>query len=232
MAGPGPPRPHDSHEDALAERGRDLVRAAVAGTSAPFALRERIERDRDRARPAARRRRIGLGGSVAAVATAAVAAVVISLGGSSRPSVLATVRLAAAGPVLPAPGHDPGNPSLLRTRIDGLPFPDWNATFRWRAVGARTDAVEGRAATTVYYDSPVGARAAYTILGGEEIEVPSGARTMQLRGKPYHLLMQGGRRVVVWDRAGHTCVMSAPMSVPEERLLELAAWDDGGRVPS
>jgi hypothetical protein len=36
---------------------------------------------------------------------------------------------------------------------------------------------------------------------------------------------------VVWDRAGHTCVMSAPMSVTEERLLDLAAWDAGGGVP-
>jgi hypothetical protein len=35
----------------------------------------------------------------------------------------------------------------------------------------------------------------------------------------------------VWDRDGHTCVMSAPVSVPEDRLLALAAWDDGGKVP-
>ena len=226
-----PSRPQDPREDALAERGLELVRAAVVETSAPLALRERIERDRERARPVARRRLFGLAGSFAAVAAAAAVAVVISLGGSSSPSVLATVRLASAGPALPAPAHDARNPSLLRTKIEGIPFPDWNEQFKWRAVGARTDRIEGRRTKTVYYQNPLGARAAYTIVGGEAIPPPDGARTLRLRGNAFHLLRQDGRRVVVWDRGGHTCVMSAPLSVPEERLLDLAAWDDGGKVP-
>jgi hypothetical protein len=231
MAGTGPPPPQDPREEALAARGLELVRAAVGETSAPLALRERIERDRERARPAARRRAFGLAGSFVAVAAAAAVALVISLGGPSTPSVLATVRLAAAGPALPPPAHDVRNPSLLQTKIEGIPFPDWNAQFKWRAVGARTDEIEGRRTTTVYYQSPVGARAAYTIVGGDPIPPPDGARTLRLRGNPFHLLTQDGRRVVVWDRAGHTCVMSAPLTVPEERLLDLAAWDDGGKVP-
>ena len=226
-----PSRPQDPREDALAARGLELVRAAVAETSAPLALRERIERDRERARPVARRRLFGLAGSFAAVAAAAAVAVVISLGGSSSPSVLATVRLASAGPALPAPAHDARNPSLLRTKIEGIPFPDWNEQFKWRAVGARTDRIEGRRTKTVYYQNPLGARAAYTIVGGEAIPPPDGARTLRLRGNAFHLLRQDGRRVVVWDRGGHTCVMSAPTTVPEERLLDLAAWDDGGKVP-
>ena len=165
------------------------------------------------------------------VAAAAAAALVISIGGQGAPSVFATVQLAGGGPVLPAPMHDPRNPSLLQAKGDGLPFPDWNAEFRWRAVGARTDEIDGRSATTVYYDSPRGARAAYTILGGSAIDPPSGARTMQLHGTAFHLVDQGDRRIVVWDRGGHTCVMSAPVAVPEERLLDLAAWDGGGDVP-
>jgi hypothetical protein len=36
---------------------------------------------------------------------------------------------------------------------------------------------------------------------------------------------------VTWERNGHTCVMTAPASVPTSRLLELAAWDGGGTVP-
>jgi hypothetical protein len=226
-----PSRPQDQSEDALAARGLELVRTAVAETSAPLALRERIERDRERARPVARRRLFGLAGSFAAVAAAAAVAVVISLDGSATPSVLATVRLASAGPALPAPAHDARNPSLLRTKIEGIPFPDWNEQFKWRAVGARTDEIEGRRTKTVYYENPLGARAAYTIVGGAAIPPPDGARTLRLRGNPFHLLTQDGRRVVVWDRGGHTCVMSAPTSVPEERLLDLAAWDDGGKVP-
>src|SRR5919202_685034 len=230
MAGTGPPLPDDPREAELAARGLELVRAAVADTSAPLALRERIERDRERARPAGRRRFLGLAGSFVAVAAAAAVALVVSLGGSSKPSVLATVRLAGAGPVLPAPARDAQNASILTTRIEGLPLPNWNQQFKWRASGARTDDLDGRKATTVYYTSPLGARAAYTILGGAAIPPPEDARTLRLRGHPYHLLTQDGRRVVVWDRAGHTCVMSAPMSVPEERLLDLAAWDDGGKV--
>src|SRR4051794_15015347 len=232
MAGTGPPASGDPRvERDPPDRGRALVAAAVAETSAPLALRERIERDRERARPAGRRRFLGVAGSLAAVAAAAAAALVISLGGSADPSVLATVRLAGSGPVLPAPAHDTANPSLLRAKIEGLPFPDWNAKFQWRASGARTDQIEGRKATTVYYDNPVGARAAYTILGGQAIAPPDGAHKVRLRGKDFYVLTRDGRRIVVWDRAGHTCVMAAPASVPETRLLDLAAWDNGGKVP-
>lgn len=232
MAGTGPPLSDDPEvERELAERGRALIAAAVAETAAPLALRERIERDRERSRPVARRRWLGLGGAVAGVAAAAVAALVISVGGTPAPGVLATVQLAGKGPALPAPRHDPANPALLQAKIEGLPFPDWNARFEWRASGARRDRIEDRDATTVYYDNPLGARLAYTILGGEAIKAPDGARTMRIRGNDFHTMTRGDQRIVVWDRDGHTCVMSAPMSVPEARLLELAAWDAGGSVP-
>jgi len=232
MAGEAPGSDDPVVERELAERGRALIAAAVADTSAPLALRERIERDRERARPVARRRRwLGLAGSFAAVAAAAVAVVVISLGGTPSPGVLATVELAGKGPALPAPRHDPANPVLLQAKSDGLPFPDWAAKFQWRASGARTDQIKDRDATTVYYDSPTGARLAYTILGGGAIEPPDSARTVQIRGKDFHLLTRDDMRIVVWERGGHTCVMSASVRVPEERLLDLAAWDAGGGVP-
>jgi hypothetical protein len=218
-------------EQALAERGRVLIAAAVAETAAPLALRERIERDRERVRPSARRRWLGLAAPFAAVAAAAVVAIAISLGGTSAPGVLATVELAGKGPALPAPRHDPAHPALLQAKIEGLPFPDWNQRFQWRATGARRDTIEGRDATTVYYDR-VGTRLAYTILGGAAIEPPDGAKTVRVRGKDFHLMYRGGQRIVVWNRAGHTCVMSAPAAVPEARLIDLAAWDAGGSVPS
>jgi len=232
MAGTVPPTPDDDprREEDLAERGRELVALAVAETSAPLALRERIERDREHARPSHRRRWLGLGASFAAVAAAAVAALVISLGGASAPSVLATVQLAGAGPTLPAPKHDTTNDALLQTKIEGLPFPNWDQ-FEWRAVGTRADEIEGRRATTVFYDSPKGARAAYTILGGSSIKPPEDAKAVDVRGQTYYVMNEGSRRIVVWDRDGHTCVMSAPRTVPESKLLDLAAWDDGGNVP-
>jgi hypothetical protein len=232
MAGTVPPTPDDDprSEEELAERGRELVALAVVETSAPLALRERIEHDREHARPTHRRRWLGLAGSFAAVAAAAVAALVISLGGASAPSVLATVELAGPGPTLPAPKHDTTNDALLRTKIEGLPFPDWDQ-FEWRAVGTRNDEIEGRRATTVFYDNPKGARAAYTILGGSAIKAPEDAKTVDVRGTPFYVMYHEGQRVVVWDRDGHTCVMSAPRSVPEAKLLKLAAWDAGGSVP-
>lgn len=232
MAGMDPPTPEDARrEDELAERGRTLVAAAVAQTSAPLALRERIERDRERARPGARRRWVGLAGSLAAVVAAAAAALVISLGGASAPSVLATVALASHGPSLPAPKKDTANTALLQTKIEGLPFPNWEDHFRWRASGARRDEIEGRRATTVYYQSPLGASAAYTILGGSSIKVPEDAKAVDVRGQTYYVMNRGSKRIVVWNRDGHTCVMSAPRSVPDSKLLDLAAWDDGGNVP-
>jgi hypothetical protein len=232
MAGHGPPASDDPQvERELAERGRALIAAAVAETSAPLALRERIERDRARARPVARRRWLGLAGGLAAVAAAAVAALVISVGGTPSPSVLATVELAGTGPALPAPKHDAANPALLQTKIEGLPFPNWYSRFQWNASGVRWDKIEGRDAATVYYDNPKGARLAYTILGGEAITPPDGARTVRVRGTDFHVMNRGDRRIVVWNRNGHTCVMSAPAAVPRERLLALAAWNAGGSVP-
>src|SRR4051794_9169403 len=136
MAGTGPPASGDPRvERELADRGRALVAAAVAETSAPPALRERIERDRERARPATRRRRLGLAGSLAAVAAAAAAAVVISLGGTSEPGVLSTVQLAGKGPVLPAPKHDPARPAPLQAKNDGRPLPDRDRQRPGRAAG-------------------------------------------------------------------------------------------------
>jgi len=52
-----------------------------------------------------------------------------------------------------------------------------------------------------------------------------------VRGQTYYVTNLDGNRVVVWYRDGHTCVMSAPAKVSEEKLLDLAAWDDGGNVP-
>jgi hypothetical protein len=222
----------DPAEDELARRGRELVATAVAETSAPLELRERLERLRERASPARRRRSLGLAGALAAVGAAAVAALVISFGGgAAAPSVLATVQLAGGGPTLPAPDRDARNPNLLDAHIEGVPFPEWNATFRWRAVGERRDDIVGRRATTVFYDNPRGARAAYTIVGGDAMDPPEGARTVRANGTELHVLTRGSQRIVVWDRAGHTCVMSAPASVPEDRLIRLAAWDAGGDVP-
>ena len=225
----------DPLDDELAERGRALIAAAVAETMAPLALRERIEADRARAgrRGGAGRSRGLLGKLVPAggLVAAAVVALVLVLGGSNAPSVLATASLAARGPVLPAPAEDEANGTLLKTSMQGVPFPYWGGSFKWEAVGARDDKIEDRPAKTVFYDNPKGVRAAYTILGGDKIGAPSDARKQTSHGITLWITQDHGRRIVTWTRGGHTCVLSAPLAVPEQKLLELASWKGKGGVP-
>jgi hypothetical protein len=232
---PGDPNtPLEPVDEQLAERGRALIAAAVAQTRAPLALRERIEADRERAVArgfGARRRRLrGLLIPAGGLVAAAVVAVVLLVSGGGAPSVLATASLAARGPVLPAPAESTTNDALLQTSIEGVPFPYWGEQ-KWESVGARDDKIEGRAARTVYYANPKGVRAAYTILGGDAIDPPSDATKRTDKGVQLFVVEDKGRRVVNWERDGHTCVLSAPMSVPEQKLLDLAAWKGNNRVP-
>jgi hypothetical protein len=222
----------DPLDEQLAERGRALIAAAVAETTAPLALRERIEADRARAAKSARPRRLRVllpaGGLVAA---AAVVVVLLAGGGAAAPSVLATASLATGGPVLPAPAEDMSNKAVLKASIEGVPFPYWGDSFQWKAVGARDDKIEDRSAKTVFYENPKGARAAYTILGGDTIDAPSSAHEQTQSGIELWITQDKGRRIVTWTRAGHTCVLSAPLAVPEQKLLELATWKGKGNVP-
>jgi len=153
------------------------------------------------------------------------------LGGSSAPSVLATASLAARGPILPAPAEDEANGTLLKTSMQGVPFPYWGGSFKWEAVGTRDDKIKDRPAKTVFYDNPKGVRAAYTILGGDKIDAPSGSHDKTQNGIKLSITENAGRRIVTWTRDGHTCVLSAPVAVPEDKLLQLAAWKGKGGVP-
>jgi hypothetical protein len=227
--------PVDPLDDELAERGRALIAAAVAETMAPLALRERIESDRARAgqKAGARRSRGLLGKLVPAggLLAAAVVALVLVLGGSNGPSILATASLATGGPVLPAPAEDASNKTVLKASMEGVPFPYWDDSFQWKAVGARDDKIKDRSAKTVFYDNPKGVRAAYTILGGDKLDEPSHVRELKKNDVELWITEDKGRRIVVWTRAGHTCVLSAPLAVPEQKLLQLATWKGKGGVP-
>jgi hypothetical protein len=222
----------DPRDDELAERGRALIAAAVERTEAPFALRERIEADRTRARTGRRRRGLRVLVPAGGLLVAAIVALVLVTGDTpSPPTVLGTAQIAARGPLLPAPKEDPANPAVLQRDVDGLPFPYWGDAFTWEAVGARDAKIEGRSTQTVYYENPQGARVAYTIVSGEALDVPEGARTRTVNGVPLHVTEQGAKRIVTWERAGHTCVLTAARTVPEAKLLALAAWKGKGNVP-
>src|SRR4029453_1958579 len=199
---------------------------------APLALRERIEADRARAAKPARSRRLRALLPAGGLVAAAIVAVVLVLGGDGgAPSVLATASLATGGPLLPAPAEDTSNDKVLKASMEGVPFPYWGGSFRWEAVGAREDKIEDRDAKTVFYDNPKGARAAYTILGGDTIDAPSGSQETTKNGVKLFITQKVGRRIVTWTRNGHTCVLSAPLAVPQDKLLELAAWKGKGGVP-
>lgn len=230
MVPPDPHIPTDPIDEELAERGRLLIAAAVAQTRAPLDLRERIEADRGRARRT-KRSPWRILAPVAGVVAAVAIALIVLVGGSGSPSVLATAALATKGPVLPAPAHNEANRALLDASVEGLPFPYWGDSFQWEAVGARRDKIDGRSAKTVFYENPKGARAAYTILGGDALDPPSGAQRHTMRGTTVWITERDGRRIATWQRGGHTCVLSAPLSIPQSKLLDAATWKGKGKVP-
>jgi hypothetical protein len=210
-------------DEAQAERGLALIQAAVAQTSAPLSLRERIENDRTRAKPA--RRRWTLVGSLAgAVAAAAIAIVLATGGGSAGPSVAQAANLATLGPAAPAPAVDSAHPGELKRSVGGVTYPSWQDEFPWKASGARTDTVSDRRAVTVFYDNPAGQRIGYTIVDGKALDEPSGRPALQQGSERYVVLRKGDRTIVTWRRGGHTCILSGPAKLSAGKLLALASW--------
>jgi hypothetical protein len=213
-------------DKAQAERGRVLVQAAVAQTRAPLALRERIEADR--ARPRRARRRWTLGGSLAgAVAAASVAIVLATGGGSAGLSVAQAAQFAKLGPAAPAPAVDSTHPGLLKRSVGGVTYPSWQDEFAWKASGARVDKADDRRAVTVFYDNPAGDRIGYTIVDGKALDEPSGP-SLQQGTERYVILRKGDRTIVTWRRGGHTCILSGPAKLSQDKLLALASWSGTG----
>jgi len=189
----------------------ELLQAAARRERAPASLR--AELGAIRARAGARRRLrqpllprpvLRYTGLAATAVTAAVVALVVTLGGgAASPSIAQAASLALRGPTAPAPAPDPGAPaSLLTARVGDLHFPNWQRAGGWRSVGERTDRLADRTVLTVYYTSGR-RRLAYSIVSTPTL---AGLRT---GGQPYASLSEHGRTVVVWEERGHTCVLSA-----------------------
>src|SRR4051794_16768704 len=113
---------------------------AIATTSeigAPARLRADIERRRA-PRPAKQRRtRTAARSAIAAVAAAALALALVLPGGGL--TVAEASGLGQKPPTQPAPAGVPGTPQLLRAQVDDVPFPNYQAKFGWKPVGARKD---------------------------------------------------------------------------------------------
>jgi hypothetical protein len=211
---------------ALYERERrvvGLLHEFRAADRAPMALRARIDAARPSARVRTRRRMVYSGAFAGALAAIALALVlVLPAGTPGAPSVSQAAGLAGLGPAAPAPASDPTAPGLkLGQTVGDVYFPDWSRRFGWRAVGERTDRINGRIAVTVYYQWH-GKRLGYTIVGAPALAAPS-ASVRELNGTELRTLTVGGRLVVTWRRANQTCVLSGA-GVPVSELQRLAAW--------
>jgi hypothetical protein len=209
----------------------DAVRAVT--TPAPARLRARVDaqhrRASERATGARKRAFAGGFGSVAAAAVL-VAALLVSGGEGTGPTVKEVAALNPAGSLEPAPEADPRRPTTLRHDAAGLPFPNLADKFGWRAVGTRAERVDGREAETVVYEKG-GRRLAYTIVAGEALTSPSEARSATRAGVSFDVFAGYGERAVTWLRRGQTCVLSGRDTSMAE-LIQLASWTGKGTIPT
>jgi hypothetical protein len=213
---------------ALEEQRHAVVILHGMDVEAPASLRARVEAQR-RGRTRPRRFTLGLGfAAVAAAAAAAVLLLVTLPGGVSGPSLAEAASLATLPPSQPAPQPSATEPKLLDADLDGVVFPSWDEKFEWDAVGARTDEIGGRETKTVFYEKE-GKRIAYTIVGGDALDVPADARPARREGTDVIVLEAGDRSVVTWERDGKTCILSGK-GVPAGTLVKLAAWKGKGAV--
>ena len=209
--------------------GFAAITMAAGSVSAPLALRSRVEAmERGEKAPRRRRERRGWGwlpsAGLAAAALAAVAVVIAFRGGPATAEVLA----AAVRPPVAAAQLDPGQPRLLKDQVDDVRFPNYEGKFGWEAEGVRTDEIGGRETKTVFYRRE-GRRIAYTIVEGEQLAWPPGSDRTEREGTDLRVFKEEGRTAVTWRRNGRTCILSAT-NVPEDQLLELAAWRGQGAV--
>ena len=218
---------------AAVERQRAALSAiaALEPGGAPLALKERIEAERSSPSGRVRRGRLGLFGAIAGAAAAAVLVVTLVLpsGGAGGPTVVEASELSALPAEAPAPPVDDENPKLLEAAQSGGPFPNLEGEFGWRAVGSRQDEIEGRDATTVFYEQD-GRRVGYTIVSGDSIDPPGDAVPTTLNDVDLDSLSEGERQIVTWLREDKTCVIAGD-DVSDATLLELASWKGEGDVP-
>jgi hypothetical protein len=207
----------------LAEQRRAVQAIQRRDDPAPPRLHARVEAMRGERRTPARR--FGLAAGLAAAVAAVALALVLATGGG--PTVPDAAAFASRDATAPPPPPYPGHPTLLHLETEEIPYPSWQRAFGWKAVGRRTDRLDGHEARTVFYVRG-GERIAYTIVGGKALQKPDNADRTVRKGTELQTLKADGRLVVTWRREGHTCVLSG---ANRRELLRLAAWKGGGTVP-
>ena len=175
---------------------------------------------------------VRLAGAIALSVVVAVAiAVGVSGGGTSTVSVDQASALTLRQATAPAPAERAGNQAQLAAAVDGIAFPYWEEQFGWRSTGARSDRLDGRTVTTVFYQDASGRRIGYAIVAGTPAPRLSGGAVAWREGVPYRLLTENGTHVISWLRDGRLCVVSG-RGVDSATLLRLASWTDRPRSAS
>jgi hypothetical protein len=214
---------------ALDEQMRAIQAVRAADVGAPARLRAAVRAARQRRRrsrlipaPVA----VGLGAGATTVALAAILA--LAGGGPTTPTVASAAGLALRAPSAPVPQHPPkGATTLPALHMDGVSYPNWYRRYGWEAVGLRSDRLQGRRVTTVFYDKH-GQRIGYGVVSGGRLQVPRGATVTVRDGVTLHTFSLAGRPVVTWERRGHTCVLAG--TTDSGMLMELAAWKAKGAI--
>lgn len=162
-----------------------------------------------------RRRRIGLVGGIAVTLVAVAVAVAFGLSGDGDEGRLAIAVVASQdGKVEDSAPPDPPDAA------EGAGFADLAARAGWTPIGARSDRLDGLGVTTVFWGL-AGRRVAHTVLPGDPIPPPDGARRTGRRGVLLHSFDVGPRTAVTWTEDGRTSVISA-IGVTRAELYDLA----------
>jgi anti-sigma factor RsiW len=216
---------------AALERQRTAVSALRgADVPAPAGLRQRIEAERSRPSAPVRRRRLAIGGALAGAAAAvALALGLVAPSGSGGPTVVEAAQLSGLPATQASVPVDPANPKLLAASVAGVPFPNLHADFVWHEAGSRSDDLDGRRTKTVFYER-AGQRIGYTILPGDPVDPPDGARQTVQNGVRLSTVRDESGAIVTWLRGGRTCVLSGS-DVSAKDLREVASWKGDGAVP-
>lgn len=171
--------------------------------------------------------------AVGALAAALAVAIAVTVGGghASGPSLHDTWALTLRPATAPAPKEDKRHDGQLIASVDGVTFPYWEDHFGWRSTGARTDHVNGRTVTTVFYADKHGRRIGYAIVAGKPEAAPTSGALSWRHGVPFRVLTDNHTTVVTWLRNGHLCVVSG-RGVSAATLLKLTSWHERAAVAS
>ena len=202
----------------LAEQRRAVTIVAAVDVEAPARLLEHLRSPQPARRP--RRRWLTRRGLIAVAAALLILALLAAR--DHGLDVRGEAHLALARATLAPPRQSASDHAVLTAAVGGVAFPDWRGRG-WRAIGARSDAIGGRAVETVFYDSSGHGRVGYSIVAGSPLAIGSAQSVRHYAGVSYAVLKFDGATVVTWDRDGHTCVL-ASRRAPAAVLLGLAGW--------